>query len=106
APNYFLGGYIIAGIKSELECLHTKTSNLPKYNNLSLKSNQIPKSTKAAIIQGVIKTKAYGIKSLIKDKNWQIYLTGGESAYLKKYFPKAIQIKDLVIQGMMAIYFC
>ena len=104
-----LGGFILAGLRTELDSLTSKARNLPKIRVPAKLPDRIPLSTEEAMLSGVIKTKALGLEALIQHtleklktnpRDWNIVLSGGDADYLKKIMKRAIQKQEVVLMGM------
>jgi type III pantothenate kinase len=109
-PNIFLGGFILGGFSLEYKALSEKTRKLPYIIMPSPKRlSRLPKNTDEAIHQGVLESKALGIRALIEKIGKQektpfsqtpILLTGGEAKLLTPYFPNGFVQENLVLQGL------
>jgi type III pantothenate kinase len=99
ANNIHLGGYILPGI-SALNKSYTSISKKLDYNfNMHLEQNVLPTNTIDAISFGALGMIVNFIENIAKTK--KIYFTGGDGAYLSKFFKNSIYIKDLVFRGMI-----
>lgn len=107
----FIGGIIMPGINIQLNSLYEKTSKLPKIE-IQKTFNTIGKSTKEAILSGIIKGTAYAINGLISEcekelnETANIILTGGNSDLISKFLPNTNIIIDnnLTLDGLKALY--
>ncbi|MBN2144229.1 MAG: type III pantothenate kinase [Candidatus Aureabacteria bacterium] len=112
-PDVFYGGFICSGFSTELEALSDKTGRLPLLKPRMVRTRNIPRNTEQALLQGVINTRALGIRALIgktlaekkrDDENWKYILTGADAKFLRAYFPEAFLVRNLVIEGMDMVY--
>jgi type III pantothenate kinase len=93
-----LGGYILPGIKA-LNNSYKKISTKLDFDFKLQIEDILPSNTQEAISYGAIGM----IVSFIKQtsKNQKLYFTGGDGAYLSKFFTNGIYMKNLVFQGMI-----
>ena len=99
------------GINIQLNSLYEKTSKLPKVEIQEV-FNTIGKSTKEAILSGIIKGTAYAINGLISEcekelnETAEIIFTGGDSNLISKFLPNTNIIIDnnLTLDGLKALY--
>jgi type III pantothenate kinase len=112
-PNIFLGGFILGGFSLECTALSKKTRKLPQVTPSPKRLSRLPKNTEEAIHQGVLESKALGIRALIEKIEKQekiafshssILLTGGEAKLLSPYFSNGSLQENLVLQGMQALH--
>ena len=96
ANKIHLGGFILPGIMA-LKKSYEQIS--PKLNSFSMNIDPdiLPNNTTDAISYGAIGMIINFIEKIAK--NNLLYFTGGDGAYLAKFFD-AIYLKDLIFQGM------
>ena len=107
----FLGGIIAPGINTQMKCLNSSTSKLPKID-VSISRAAIGKNTTEAILSGVIRGTACMIDGLVEqckqelNENVTVVATGGYCGlianYLKTPFDDINPILTLI--GMKKIY--
>ena len=95
--NLHLGGYILPGISALNKAYKNISEKLDTKFNMNIDIKILPSTTQEAISYGGIGM----ILSMIEkvSKNKPIYFTGGDGAYLSKFFD-GVYIKDLVFRGM------
>jgi len=98
ANNIHLGGYILPGIRALNDSYKHISSKLDYTFKTDLDKNILPSNTLEAISYGGIEMIINMIKMV--SKNQKIYFTGGDGAFLSKYFDNSIYIRDLVFNGM------
>jgi type III pantothenate kinase len=98
SDNIHLGGYILPGIYALNQAYKNISVKLDFTFNMQIDVNILPTTTIEAISFGGIGM----ILSMIEkvSKNNKIYFTGGDGAYLSKFFNNSVYIKDLVFRGM------
>ena len=93
-----LGGTILPGISSYIECYKSISDKLDMSLNMNIDFNVLPNSTKEAISFGAIGSVVFMIEKLSKGN--KIYFTGGDGQYLSRFFENSIYVRDLVFDGM------
>ncbi|PID47560.1 MAG: pantothenate kinase [Proteobacteria bacterium] len=92
------GGFILPGISALLDTFAKISPSL----NVDLKTNMdldaLPMDTRSAVSYGVIKPILLSINDICKDE--KIFFTGGDGAFLSRFFPKSIYKRGLVFDGM------
>lgn len=111
SKNEFCGGIIAPGIKTQLKCLETSTSKLPRIN-ASISPCALGHNTTEAILAGVIRGSACMVDGLIEQCEKELgekailVATGGYSGlianYLKRPFDEINPI--LTLEGLKKIY--
>ncbi len=96
AGRIHLGGYILPGIMA-LQKSYAQISNKLDTFTMKIETNILPSNTTEAVSYGAIGMIISFIEKI--SKNNPLYFTGGDGAYLAKFFD-AIYLKDLVFQGM------
>ena len=107
----FLGGVIAPGINTQVKCLKTSTSKLPKID-VSISNNAIGHNTTDAILSGVIRGTACMVDGLVEQcekelgEKATVVATGGYCGlianYLKRPFDDVNPI--LTLEGLRKIY--
>lgn len=93
-----LGGYIIPGINALNKTYSAISAKLDYNFNMQIEREILPINTVDAISFGSIGMVINFIENVAKNK--KLYFTGGDGAYLSKFFDNSIYIKDLVFRGM------
>lgn len=93
-----LGGFILPGIQTSLRCYESISPvlDIPLRTNINL--DILPQNTSDAVSFGILKPIIMLINDHCKDK--KIYFTGGDGAYLSRFFSNSIYNKSLVFNGM------
>lgn len=107
----FVGGIIAPGINTQMKCLKTSTSKLPKID-ASISPNAVGHNTTEAILSGVIRGTACMVDGLVKQceeelgTKVKLVATGGYCGlianYLKRSFDEVNPILTLI--GLKEIY--
>jgi type III pantothenate kinase len=101
----FLGGFILPGLKLKAESLFEKTDKLPKTDLYNLTLSDVPKTTKDAIVSGLILDSVGGIEKAVSSllrslENPVIIGCGGGWEILESYLPSNyITYKNLTLLG-------
>ncbi len=98
ANGIHLGGYILPGIFAIKQTYDRISPKLNCEFVSEIKTNLIPSNTKEAVGYGMIGMIINMISKVAK--NEKIYFTGGDGAYLSRFFENAIFLRDLVFWGM------
>lgn len=93
-----LGGCILPGLAASLESYKNISSRLDKLLNSQINIENLPQNTRDGISFGIIKPLILTINSIAKGR--QIFLTGGDGAFLEKFLENSIYEKGLVFSGM------
>ena len=95
----YQGGFILPGIKAYLESYRRISPALDIRINQAIALDKLPLTTKDGISYGIIAS----IKALIDQHrdDQTLYFTGGDGAFLSRFFEDAIYDESLVFQGMM-----
>lgn len=111
SKHEFLGGVIAPGINTQVKCLKTSTSKLPKID-VSISNSAIGHNTPDAILSGVIRGTACMVDGLVEQcekelgEKATIVATGGYCGlianYLKRPFDDVSPI--LTLEGLRLIY--
>lgn len=107
----FAGGIIAPGIETMINSLFKRTAQLPKIN-LDEYHEFIGKDTNSSIASGImnasvglIEKTLSKIRTEYKNKQLDVFLTGGNSALVNPYIEfKCSIINDLVIKGVQAVH--
>ncbi len=109
--NEFCGGIIAPGLKTQLKCLETSTSLLPKID-VAISACAVGHNTEEAILSGVIRGSACMVDGLVKQCEKELgekvilVATGGYCGlianYLERPFDEVNQI--LTLEGLRRIY--
>ncbi|MGP1561040.1 MAG: type III pantothenate kinase [Helicobacteraceae bacterium] len=96
-----LGGFILPGLSRYQSIYGSISPILARSINLAVDLESLPQDTADAISFGIIGSIVELIKKTAKGK--KIYFTGGDGAYLAKFFPNSIVDNSLVFKGMQKI---
>lgn len=111
SKHEFLGGVIAPGINTQMKCLKTSTSKLPKIE-VSISNSAIGHNTTEAILSGVIRGSACMVDGLIKqcekelDERAAIVATGGYCGLIANYLERQFDCVNpiLTLEGLKYIY--
>ena len=96
-----LGGFIMPGISALLKA----SAGIAPVLDVSLASNidldPLPQKTVNAVNYGILKPIVLTIENIAG--NNKIYFTGGDGAYLMRYFRNSIYEKDLIFKSMVSL---
>lgn len=108
--NMYLGGAISPGLQMRLRAMHEHTGRLPL---LYLTDEEIPftgDSTDTCMLSGAVHGAAEEVKGVIRNyevryPGIQVWLTGGDAAYLGKYLKNSIFAleNNVVLTGLVEI---
>ncbi|QTY26371.1 type III pantothenate kinase [Flavobacterium sp. CS20] len=95
AENAYLGGNISPGLDMRFKALHQFTANLPRLKIEKPMTSPLGKTTKDAILNGVIQGVVYEIDQNITRyksdyKDLTVILTGGDQQYLSAQLKNSI----------------
>ncbi|MDY0403123.1 type III pantothenate kinase [Sulfurovum sp.] len=95
----YRGGFILPGINAYLESYRRISPALDTPINGEIDLDKLPVTTKDGISYGIIAS----IKALIDQyrDDHPLYFTGGDGAFLSRFFEDAIYDESLLFQGMM-----
>lgn len=96
-----LGGFILPGIQAYLNTYKNISPRLEHSLNTDINLKSLPNTTKDAISYGIITSIITSIK--LYANNDTIYLTGGDSSILQKYFDNPIIEENLIFKGMQKL---
>lgn len=106
----FIGGAIMPGLSMMLDCLNTKTDQLPKVRLTKL-HNTLGQDTTSAILSGVVIGTAGAIEKILvdieKERGFRLklVLTGGHSDFMKSYISRPHEhLPFLIYEGMRIIH--
>ena len=107
----FLGGVIAPGINTQMKCLKSSTSKLPKID-VSISKNAIGHNTTDAILSGVIRGTACMVDGLIEQceaelvEKATIVATGGYCGLIANYLKRPFDYVNpiLTLEGLKLIY--
>jgi type III pantothenate kinase len=109
AQGHYLGGSISPGIDLRYKSLHHYTGKLPLLDD-KIAYQLIGKSTKAAIVSGVIGGVRAELTQFMEQYNQQlsdltIFMTGGDASYFEFPLKKNIFVdENLTLKGLYQIY--
>jgi type III pantothenate kinase len=108
---HHLGGFIVPGVQTMLDSLHTKTAELPKVELSQPDAVQMwPLGTRQAISEGVARTQTALIQSLLAELNVQhsqqpaLWLSGGFASAMIALLPGAQLLEHAVFKGLVFDY--
>jgi type III pantothenate kinase len=95
----YQGGFILPGINAYLESYRRISPALDTPINQAIALDKLPLTTKDGISYGIIAS----IKALIDQHrdDQTLYFTGGDGAFLSRFFEDAIYDDSLLFQGMI-----
>lgn len=111
AKKEFLGGVIAPGINTQMKCLKTSTSKLPKID-VSISKNAIGHNTTDAILSGVIRGTACMVDGLVAQcekelgQKATVVATGGYCGLIANYLNRHFDDINptLTLEGLRYIY--
>ena len=111
SKSEFLGGVIAPGINTQMKCLKSSTSKLPKIE-VSISNNAIGHNTTDAILSGVIRGTACMVDGLVEQcekelgEKATIVATGGYCGLIANYLNRPFDYVNpiLTLQGLKLIY--
>lgn len=111
SKHEFLGGVIAPGINTQMKCLKSSTSKLPKID-VSISKNAIGHNTTDAILSGVIRGTACMVDGLISQceaelgEKATIVATGGYCGLIANYLERPFDNVNpiLTLEGLKLIY--
>ncbi len=111
SKSEFLGGVIAPGINTQMKCLKSSTSKLPKIE-VSISNNAIGHNTTDAILSGVIRGTACMVDGLIEQcerelgEKATIVATGGYCGLIANYLKRPFDYVNpiLTLEGLKLIY--
>lgn len=107
----FSGGIISPGVETMINALFNKTAQLPKIN-LNEYHEFIGKDTHSAIASGIMNSSVGLIEKILnkirteyKNKQLDVFLTGGNAPLVKPYIEfDCFIVNDLVLKGVNAVH--
>ena len=107
----FLGGVIAPGINTQMKCLKSSTSKLPKID-VSISQRAVGHNTTEAILSGVIRGTACMVDGLVAQCEEElnepvtVIATGGYCGLIANYLKRPFDFVDqiLTLQGLKRIY--
>lgn len=96
-----LGGTILPGLEAFTRAYESISPTLKFTLNTNISLDTIPQNTNDAISYSVVKSAVAIINELSGGKN--IYFTGGNGAFLSRFFKGSIYNKNLVFDGMIKL---
>jgi len=95
----YRGGFVLPGIHAYLESYRRISPALDTPINQDIALEKLPLTTKDGISYGIIAS----IKALIDQHrgDQSLYFTGGDGAFLSRFFEDAIYDESLLFQGMI-----
>lgn len=111
SKSEFLGGVIAPGLNTQMKCLKSSTSKLPKIE-VSISNNAIGHNTTDAILSGVIRGTACMVDGLIEQcerelgEKATIVATGGYCGLIANYLKRPFDYVNpiLTLEGLKLIY--
>ncbi len=111
SKSEFLGGVIAPGINTQMKCLKSSTSKLPKIE-VSISNSAIGHNTTDAILSGVIRGTACMVDGLIEQcekelgEKATIVATGGYCGLIANYLKRPFDYVNpiLTLEGLKLIY--
>jgi type III pantothenate kinase len=91
----------LPGIEKFRKSYKNISSKLDKQLNLNIDLNLLPQNTMDAISYGIIASIVNLLKQSVKNK--KIFFTGGDGAFLARFFDNAIVDNLLVFKGMQKV---
>jgi len=94
----YQGGFLLPGLKAYLEAYGAISPALEVELNRELSLKELPTTTKDAISFGIIAS----IKTLVEryQEDKKLYISGGDGAFLSRFFNNATFDETLIFQGM------
>ncbi|MBD5402989.1 type III pantothenate kinase [bacterium] len=107
----FLGGVIAPGISTQMKCLKSSTSKLPRID-VSISPNAIGHNTTDAILSGVIRGTACMVDGLVEQcerelgESITLVATGGYCGLISNYLKRPFDVVNpiLTLEGLRVIY--
>ena len=96
-----LGGLILPGLAASMKAYESISPRLKCVMNSQLDLECLPQRTTDAVSYGILKPIVAIANELARGN--MIYLTGGDGAYLEKFFSHALYERDLVFAGMRQV---
>lgn len=101
ANGLHLGGFIMPGIASIQKAYALSAPILDKNFNFAIDVDILPQNTVDAISFGAVGSIVAMIQKVTKGK--KIYFTGGDGAYLSKFFDNSAVDETLIFKGMQKV---
>lgn len=101
ASGLHLGGFILPGIASMQKAYALSAPVLDRKFNFAIDAEVLPQNTVDAISFGAIGAIVAMIQKVTKGK--KIYFTGGDGAYLSKFFDNSAVDETLIFKGMQKV---
>lgn len=96
-----LGGFILPGLMASQNCYSSISPKLSVMLNTAVDLEALPQDTVSAVSYGILKPLISLISENCKGKH--IFFTGGDGAFLSRFFPNSVYEKVLVFRGMQKI---
>lgn len=96
--NAHLGGFILPGISASLDAFEAISPRLKIHLKTNMDLDILPQDTASAVSYGILKPIMLAIKDNCKGK--KIFFTGGDGAYLSRFFSQSIYKQGLIFDGM------
>ena len=96
-----LGGFIMPGINTLLKSFASIAPVLDVTLSTNIDLDPLPQKTVNAVNYGILKPIVLTIENIAG--NNKIYFTGGDGAYLMRYFRNSIYEKDLIFKSMVSL---
>ncbi|WP_104690232.1 type III pantothenate kinase [Helicobacter felis] len=93
-----LGGVLLPGLSAYQKAYKSIAPILDQPLDRDIDLEQLPQSTAQAVSFGTLQSVLLLLKKVIGDK--QAYFTGGDGAFLARFFPKSVYDPLLVFTGM------
>jgi len=102
----YLGGAILPGLQTALDCLHARTSLLPRVR-VTAPAGPLGQSTTECLLAGTVYGTAGGVEKLIRaereamDEEAAVVLTGGDAPLLSPFVRVEHRVEpDLALRGL------
>jgi len=94
----YVGGFLLPGLKAYVEAYGHISPALAIELNRNISLDALPSTTKDGISFGIIASIKLLIEKYQLDK--KLYISGGDGAFLKRFFENALFDETLIFQGM------
>lgn len=94
----YIGGFLLPGIQAYARAYASISPALKTKLNLNISLDDLPMTTKDGISFGIIASIKLLIEKYQSDK--KLYISGGDGAFLKRFFENALFDETLIFQGM------
>jgi type III pantothenate kinase len=94
----YRGGFLLLGLRAYIDAYESISPALKTKLNQNISLEQLPQTTKDGISYGIIASIKLLIEKHQSDK--QLYISGGDGAFLSEFFEEALFDETLIFQGM------